>query len=92
MMERRLSVLKICISFEFISSRFDYYYFFLKATQFYDISACNYSGNFSCETHFVVFFFFFADNHRGEKNWDKKRARFEGKIFSTWKIKRGIVA
>lgn len=57
MMERRLSVLKICISFEFISSRFDYYYFFLKATQFYDISACNYSGNFSCETHFVVFFF-----------------------------------
>lgn len=32
--------------------------FFLKATQFYDISACNYSGNFSCETHFVVFFFF----------------------------------
>lgn len=90
MMERRLSVLKNLHQFRIHFERFDYY-FFLKATQFYDISASNYSGNFSCETHFVVFFFF-ADNHRGEKNWDKKRARFEGKIFSTWKIKRGIVA
>lgn len=90
MMERRLSVLKICIRIHFESFRL--LLFFFKSHAILRHICAQLFGEFFLRNALCRFFFFFADNHRGEKNWDKKRARFEGKIFSTWKIKRGIVA